>query len=62
MRAAYETFAPGWCQALTACRNGQFVLLPGPTFGTTMAGLDLALDLVETHVAGRTFTPFEEAR
>lgn len=59
--AAYETFAPGWCQALTACQNGQFVLLPGPTFGSTMTGLELALELVETHVAGRAFTPFEEA-
>lgn len=58
--AAYEKFAPGWCQALSACRNGQFVLLPGPTFGSTMTGLELALDLVETHIAGRPFTPFEE--
>lgn len=58
--AAYETFAPGWCQALTACQNGQFVLLPGPAFGSTMTGLELALDLVETHVAGRSFTPFAE--
>jgi iron complex transport system substrate-binding protein len=38
------------------------VLLPGPTFGSTMAGLDLALDLVETHVAGRPFVPFEETK
>ncbi|QDZ12832.1 ABC transporter substrate-binding protein [Devosia ginsengisoli] len=59
--AAYEKFAPGWCQALTACQNGQFVLLPGPTFGSTMAGLDLALELVENTVAGRPFTPFVEA-
>lgn len=60
VRAAYEAFAPGWCQALTACRNGQFILLPGPAFGSTMTGLELALDLVETHVAGRAFTPFQE--
>lgn len=60
IRAAYETFAPGWCQALTACQNGQFVLLPGPAFGPTMTGLDLALELVESHVAGRPFTPFVE--
>lgn len=60
IRAAYERFAPGWCQALTACQKGQMILLPGPTFGSTMAGLDLALDLVETHVAGRSFIPFEE--
>ena len=59
--AAYEKFAPGWCQALTACQNGQFLLLPGPTFGSTMAGLDLALELVENAVAGRAFTPFVEA-
>lgn len=59
--AAYEKFAPGWCQALTACQNGQFVLLPGPTFGSTMAGLDLALELVENTVAGRPSTPFVEA-
>lgn len=62
IRAAYEKFAPGWCQALAACRNGQFILLPGPTFGSTMAGLDLALELVESQVAARPFTPFEEAR
>lgn len=55
--AAYEKFAPGWCQALSACRNGQQVLLPGPTFGSTMTGLELALELVESHVAGRAFTP-----
>jgi iron complex transport system substrate-binding protein len=59
--AAYEKFAPGWCQALTACRNGQFVLLPGPAFGSTMAGLDLALELVENTVAAHRFTPFVEA-
>lgn len=59
--AAYEQFAPGWCAALTACQNGQFILLPGPTFGSTMTGLDLALELVENNVAGRPFTPFQEA-
>lgn len=57
----YEAFAPGWCQALSACRNGQFILLPGPTFGPTMTALELALELVESHVAGRQFTPFEGA-
>ena len=59
--AAYEKFAPGWCQALTACQNDQFVLLPGPTFGSTMTGLELALELVENAVIGRAFTPFDEA-
>lgn len=58
--AAYETFAPGWCQALTACQNGQFILLPGLTFGSAMASLDLALEMVETHIAARPFTPFED--
>jgi iron complex transport system substrate-binding protein len=61
IRAAYEKFAPGWCQALTACQNGQFILLPGPTFGPTMAGLDLALELIESSIAARPFTPFIEA-
>lgn len=61
IRAAYETFAPGWCQALTACKNNQFLLLPGPTFGPTMAGLDLALELIESNIAARPFTPFIEA-
>ncbi len=61
IRAAYETFAPGWCQALTACQNNQFLLLPGPTFGPTMAGLDLALELIENNIAARPFTPFIEA-
>lgn len=53
VRAAYEAFAPGWCEALSACREGRFILLPGPTFGSTMTGLELALELVESHVAGR---------
>ncbi len=61
IRAAYENFAPGWCQALTACQNGQFILLPGPTFGPTMTGLDLALELIESNIAARPFTPFVEA-
>lgn len=59
VRDAYEHFAPGWCEALSACRNGQFILLPGPTFGSTMTGLELALDLVETHIAARAYTPRE---
>lgn len=59
--AAYENFAPGWCQALTACQNGQFILLPGPTFGPTMTGLEMALELIESNVAARPFTPFVEA-
>ena len=61
IRAAYEKFAPGWCQAITACQNGQFILLPGPTFGPTMTGLELALELIESNIAARPFTPFEEA-
>jgi iron complex transport system substrate-binding protein len=61
INAAYETFAPGWCQALTACQNGQFILLPGPTFGPTMTGLEMALELIESNVAARPFTPFVEA-
>lgn len=61
IRAAYEKFAPGWCQALTACQNGQFILLPGPSFGSAMASLDLALEMVEAHIAGRPFTSFEGA-
>jgi iron complex transport system substrate-binding protein len=61
IRAAYEKFAPGWCAALQACRNGQFILLPGPAFGSTMTSLELALELVEAHVAARPFIPYEEA-
>ncbi|MFD1253495.1 Iron(3+)-hydroxamate-binding protein FhuD precursor [Devosia equisanguinis] len=61
IRAAYEKFAPGFCAALTACRNGQFVLLPGPTFGPTMTGLELTLELIESQLAARPFTPFVEA-
>lgn len=55
--AAYEKFAPGFCQALAACRNHQFVLLPGLTFGGTMKSLDLALELIESHVGARQFLP-----
>lgn len=60
VRAAYEKFSPGWCQALAACRNNQFVLLPGPSFGSSMTSLELALELVESHIAGRGFTPLAE--
>lgn len=61
LRETYESFAPGWCEALTACQNGQFILLPGPTFGPTMTGLELALELIESNIAARPFTPFIEA-
>jgi iron complex transport system substrate-binding protein len=61
LKETYEAFAPGWCQALTACQNGQFILLPGPTFGPTMTGLELALELIESNIAARPFTPFIEA-
>lgn len=61
VREAYEIYAPGWCRALTACQNGQFILLPGPSFGSSMASLDLALELVESHIAARPFTPFDES-
>ncbi|GLQ56781.1 ABC transporter substrate-binding protein [Devosia nitrariae] len=62
INAAYEKFAPGWCQALSACRNGQLVLLPAPAFGSTMTSLELALELVEAHIAARPFTPFDEGK
>lgn len=59
--AAYEKFVPGFCQALTACRNNQLILLPGIAFSGTMKGLELALELVESHMAARRYVPLPAA-
>ncbi|MBL1420536.1 MAG: ABC transporter substrate-binding protein [Alphaproteobacteria bacterium] len=53
--AAYEKFNPAWCAALKACQQGQFILLPSPTFGSSLTSLELAVELVETHTVGRSF-------
>lgn len=55
--AAYEIFVPGFCEALNACRNNQLILLPSITYGGTMKSLELAHELIESHIAARGFTP-----
>lgn len=58
--AAYENWAPGWCSVITACGEGRFILLPGPAFGSTMTSLELALELVESHLVSQGFVSNSE--
>lgn len=60
IRAALDSYAPGACAALHACRNNQLILMPGMTFGGTMESIETALELVESHVAARGFEPLDE--
>lgn len=53
VRAGLESFFPGWCQALYACREGQVLFFPYASFGYAFSALELNLDLLTTHIAGR---------
>jgi len=52
---------PGYCAALHACREGQFVALPrehaSPQSFTT---LQYNINYVVTHIAGRDFVPMAD--
>lgn len=53
VRAGLDSFFPGWCQALHACRQGQVLFFPYASFGYAFSALELNLDLLTTHIAGR---------
>ena len=51
---------PQWCQVLHACRNNQYLIFPR-TFvsATSFASLEMATQLLVTHIGGRDFVPYE---
>lgn len=57
VRAGLDNFMPEFCSHLHACRNNQYVFFPYASFGYAFAALDLNLDLLTTHIAGRAFVP-----
>ncbi len=57
VRAGLEKFLPNWCAQLHACENDQMIFFPYAAFGYSFSALELNLDLLTTHIAGRQFTP-----
>lgn len=57
VRVGLENFVPGWCDLLHACREDQYVFLPYASFGYAWSALELNVDLLTTHIAGRSFAP-----
>lgn len=53
VRAGLNSFFPGWCQTLHACRQGQVLFFPYASFGYAFSALELNLDLLTTHIVGR---------
>lgn len=53
VRAGLDSFFPGWCQQLFACRQGQVLFFPYASFGYAFSALELNLDLLTTQIAGR---------
>ncbi|PTY38704.1 hypothetical protein BGP77_11025 [Saccharospirillum sp. MSK14-1] len=53
VRAGLEGFFPGWCDLLFACRQDQVLFFPYASFGYAFSALELNLDLLTTHIAGR---------
>ncbi len=61
IRAGLDSFLPGWCDFLHACRHNQYLFFPYASFGYSFGALGLNLDLLTTHIAGRAFVPFDGA-
>ncbi|MGG5839423.1 ABC transporter substrate-binding protein, partial [Huaxiibacter chinensis] len=58
-RAAMESVIPGWCQFLTACRTGHYVLISREeAISNSFASLGLMAAQVQSQIAGR---PLPEA-
>lgn len=58
IRAAFEKVVPGYCNALSACRNNQMVFIPRtPIYSSSFRSLTTAYQQVLTHIAGRGFIP-----
>lgn len=58
IRANFEAVAPGYCEFLSACRNGQFIMLPREDAVTrSYTALGMMASTVSAIVAGKPFTP-----
>lgn len=52
--AAMDAVMPGWCQFLTACRSGRYVLISREeAISNSFASLGLIAAQVQSHIAGR---------
>lgn len=52
--AAMDTVLPGWCEFLTACQRGHYILLSREeAISNSFASLSLMAAQVQTHIAGR---------
>ena len=55
--AAMDAVMPGWCEFLTACQRGHYVLLSREeAISNSYASLSLMVAQVQTHIAGRWLT------
>ena len=58
--AAMEKVMPGWCQFLTACRSGRYVLISREeAISNSFASLGLMAAQIQSQIAGR---PLPEAK
>jgi iron complex transport system substrate-binding protein len=49
-----DAVMPGWCEFLTACQRGHYVLLSREeAISNSYASLSLMVAQVQTHIAGR---------
>lgn len=52
--AAMEKVMPGWCQFLTACRSGRYVLISREeAISNSFASLGLMAAQIQSQIAGR---------
>lgn len=58
IRTSFEKLVPGYCRALSACRNNQMIFIPRtPIYSSSFRSLTTAYQLLLTHIAGRGFVP-----
>lgn len=51
---AMNAIMPGWCEFLSACRSGRYILLPREeAISNSFAALSLMVAQVQSHIAGR---------
>lgn len=51
---------PQWCDVWHACRNNQYLVFPRTfVFSSSFSSLELATQLLVTHVGGRDFVPYK---
>ena len=52
---------PSWCSVWHACRNNQYLTFPRTfVFSSSFTSLELATQLLVTHIGGREFVPISE--